>query len=62
MKVEHSIQFPTINFVDLWNKNIAVLEQYTHFEDLPWYYYVCFLVAIILLFYIWFDYNYYSVE
>lgn len=62
MKPTNSITFPKIDWLKVGKENLDNLNKYTPFHLLPWYYWLMLAVAAFLLFFLWFDYNYYSVD
>lgn len=62
MKPTNSIQFPKIDWLKVGKENLDNFNKFTPFHLLPWYYWLMILAAIFIMFFLWFDYNYYSVE
>jgi len=56
------IVVPPINWGQMLQQNIAIFNKYTPFHLLPWYYWIMVAVALFLLFWLWFDFNYYSMD
>lgn len=62
VKPTNHITIPPVNWGKMLQENIAVFNKYTPFHLYPWYYWAIGGGIIILLWWLWFDYNYYSMD